>query len=334
MRYNKDKRQEILRATSEAARLKNQFPLGKRTSFDIIGATETLGIPFFFKPLSGLWGAALTIDDKKGILITSKLPLSIQRFTLAHELGHLLLGHKLSLDESLDDNIYKSTKFITQIQERAANTFASEILISKPNIANTFKKQGWEKDLLKDPNTVYQLSLRLGVSYEATCNGLTSLDLIDEAKKKELLKHKVKEIKYSFLTENTLDNSWSNVWTLSTNDSNTIIEASPEDVFILNIEENSTAGYLWEMDNTLEDKIKIFSNNNRLDEKASYGSKTMRSIQFTINKEGIHRIYFDHKRPWSGETDSYIEINVNNYGKEVDGLARRIKDRRLALYEN
>lgn len=86
------KRQEILRATTTAADLLSRFPVGNRTSFDIVGAVTALNIPLVFRPLRGLWGASITVDnDARGVLVTTKLGLAVQRFTLAHELGHVLL---------------------------------------------------------------------------------------------------------------------------------------------------------------------------------------------------------------------------------------------------
>ncbi len=84
------KRDEILRATGEAANVLAEFGVGNRTSFDIVGTVLALGIPLLFRPLNGLWGAAITVDEgHKGVIVTTKLGLQVQRFTLAHELGHL-----------------------------------------------------------------------------------------------------------------------------------------------------------------------------------------------------------------------------------------------------
>ena len=96
------RREEILRAVSEASTLLAESPIGARTSFDVIAAVTERNIPLLFRPLDRLWGAFITVnDDERGIIVTTKLGLSVQRFTVAHELGHLLLGHQSSLDETI-----------------------------------------------------------------------------------------------------------------------------------------------------------------------------------------------------------------------------------------
>ena len=94
-------RSEILRAASEAARVFADIPHDKRTSFDIVGAVMGMNIPLVFQPLENLIGTAVTIGRARGIMISTKRDLHVQRFTLAHELGHLRLGHPFKLDETV-----------------------------------------------------------------------------------------------------------------------------------------------------------------------------------------------------------------------------------------
>lgn len=318
---------EILRATSEAARFRAKYPLGDRTSFDILGLLESMEIPVLFRPLDGLWGAAVEIgENRKGILITSKLDLSIQRFTLAHELGHLILGHSLSFDKSLEDNDHNEKPNF--LQENAANAFASELLISKSYIKNIFAKQGWDRNKICDPLTVYQLGLRLGVSYRAICSGIQALKLLDADKIKFLASYKLKVIKSTLLSGIILENAWGNVWDLSEKDSDTLLETGSDDLFILHLKENFTGGYCWEFEKNLDAVIKIISDQEKIvnhDE-----SKPNRIIKFYIPTEGIHKIHLVLRKKRSKETVSSIQININNYGKEKDGLSRRTKTKNLS----
>jgi hypothetical protein len=55
------RQEEVLRATAAAATVFQRFPLGRRTSFDIVGAIVELGIPLLFRPLSALWGASVMV---------------------------------------------------------------------------------------------------------------------------------------------------------------------------------------------------------------------------------------------------------------------------------
>ena len=64
-------------------------------SIDVFGAIIALETPLIFRPLQGLLGACI---PGPGIIISTERPLPIQRFTGAHELGHVVLGHDISLD--------------------------------------------------------------------------------------------------------------------------------------------------------------------------------------------------------------------------------------------
>ena len=53
---------------------------------DIFAIIAELDLPLMLRPLKGLLGAFLKVPTP-GILVTTQRPLSIQRFTAAHELG-------------------------------------------------------------------------------------------------------------------------------------------------------------------------------------------------------------------------------------------------------
>jgi hypothetical protein len=76
---------------------------------DVFGAIAKLGATLMFQPLDKLLGAFLP-GDEVGVLITTKRPLPVQRFTGAHELGHLYMRHEPSLD---DENILRRAPFST-----------------------------------------------------------------------------------------------------------------------------------------------------------------------------------------------------------------------------
>ena len=85
-----NRRSEILRASSEAASVLASLPTGNRASFDIVGAVTGRDIPLLFRPLENLLGTVVAIGKVSGIMVTTKRDLHVQRFTLAHELGHIL----------------------------------------------------------------------------------------------------------------------------------------------------------------------------------------------------------------------------------------------------
>src|SRR5215471_2730018 len=108
-----DNRAAILKGAKAAHTLHHQ--LGVKESLersragrvDVFGAIGKLGATLMFQKLDKLLGAYLPAEES-GILITTQRPLPIQRFTAAHELGHLFMRHRPSLD---DEGILRRAPF-------------------------------------------------------------------------------------------------------------------------------------------------------------------------------------------------------------------------------
>ncbi|RYF48696.1 MAG: ImmA/IrrE family metallo-endopeptidase [Cytophagaceae bacterium] len=212
---------------------------------DVFGAIAKLGATLMFQPLDKLLGAYVP-DDEPGILISTKRPLPVQRFTGAHELGHLYLRHEPSLD---DDKILRRAPFSTSSrldrQEREADAFASMFLAPMWLLALIVKRQQWAPESLSDPVIVYQLSLRLGTSYSATCHALERHRAIDRYERERLLSFEPKNIKRSLLSGYEPPDWRSDVWVITEKDEGILIEGGRNDLFIVRVLENSSAGYLW-----------------------------------------------------------------------------------------
>lgn len=185
---------------------------------DVFGVIAKLGATLMFQPLDKLLGAYVP-SEEPGVLITTKRPLPVQRFTGAHELGHLYMRHQSSLDE--EDILLRapfSTRSHVARQEREADAFASMFLAPAWLLALIVQRQQWSAECLADPVTVYQLSLRLGTSYTATCHVLERHRAITRSQRERLLSVEPKAIKRNLLDGYEPPDWRSDVWLLTGRD--------------------------------------------------------------------------------------------------------------------
>ena len=322
------RRSEILRAISEAARVLADFPHGNRTSFDIVGAVIGMNIPLLFRPLDNLLGTVVAVGRIPGIMITTKRNLHVQRFTLAHELGHIRLGHQLSLDHEIEV-MGRNASASRPDEEAAADTFASELLGPKQLVLTSAQRHGWNKQKLHQPDNIYQLSLRLGISYKAACWALVTSSVLTNAEAKRLHVIPVKQQKRSLVDQDLITDPWADVWALTSTDADTSLEAGPNDLFAVHVQDHASAGYLWQLVDTgscAEVVGEHWPNSDHV-----YGEHSSRVIYVRFSSPGTHHLVFEHIRPWSGVTLARMEINIDGHGKELDGFARRTKHRSLTL---
>lgn len=247
-----DERGAILAGIRAALRLHRDLGVRERVErgggrVNVFDDVARLGATLMFQPLDKLLGAYLPAEEP-GVLVTTQRPLSVQRFTAAHELGHLWMRHRPSLD---DDGILRRAPFAAgrggvDLQEREADAFASMYLIPSWMVALHMRQQGWSPADLTDPRTVYQASLRFGASYAATCYALEQHKVIGRADRARLVTVEPKRIKRDLLGGRCEPPSWhGDVWLLTERDEGRLVEGGREDLFVLRLRENSGAGYLW-----------------------------------------------------------------------------------------
>src|SRR6266540_5592286 len=206
-------------------------------------------IPVMFRPLKKLLGAFIN-DPDKGVMVTSQRPLPVQRFTAAHELGHEALGHEASFDE---EEILTRALFVTEgsydKREIQANAFASQLLTPPWLIVHHMKRQGWTRAKLTDPVVVYQLSLRMGSSYSATCYALEQSKGIDSRTREKLLKVRPKVIKQSIVKPYEPETWYGDVWLVTERDNGMVLDGSRSDLVVLKFQEHASSGYVWQFGN-------------------------------------------------------------------------------------
>lgn len=105
-----DRQQITVMAMGAAHRAHKQFGVDPRSRVDVFGVLRSANAYVFFRPLRSMFGAYLpTKGEMPGLLINSNLPLSVQRYTAAHEFGHVYMKHKTV---SLDSEISLSQKSV------------------------------------------------------------------------------------------------------------------------------------------------------------------------------------------------------------------------------
>jgi len=290
---------------------------------DVFGAIQTVGLPLLLRPLEGLLGAYLS-DPAPGVLITTERPMSIQRFTAAHELGHFSLRHKPSLD---DESILRRMPMTGQpaddFQEIEADAFSVAFMMPRWLISWHAERQGWTVADFRRPTVVYQLALRIGASYEATCWTLARHRLIQQSLARELLQTEPRAVKVGLLETHRPKDYRGDVWLLTERDAGTRIDGSRHDLFVLRLEEHSGSGYLWDIDQLRANGFGIVRDELEAIDGEGVGGPVIRRV--TAAPPDTYRgcMTLHERRPWDpGSPLSSLKLDLDLTGPEEEGLSR------------
>jgi Zn-dependent peptidase ImmA (M78 family)/predicted secreted protein len=288
---------------------------------DVFSAIAKLGATLMFQPLDKLLGAYLP-GDEVGVLITTKRPLPVQRFTGAHELGHLYMRHEPSLD---DDTILRRSPFSGSgrhsRQEREADAFASMFLTPAWLLALNLERQGWTARDLSDPANVYQASLRLGTSYRATCYALERHKVIGRDQRTRLIDIEPKEIKQRLLTGYEPPDWRSDVWMLTERDEGALIEGGRNDLFVVQLRENSGAGYLWNFDQLRDVGFVLVHDDREEDNPEAIGGVLTRKVTARSEDRVQGQVMLQEARPWMADAPLHqLLLRYDLRGPESPGM--------------
>lgn len=321
------RRDVILEATAAASREHQRINSQRAVQstgggVDVFGSILSLEIPLLFRPLDKLLGAYVP-KPYPGIIITTERNLAIQRLTGAHELGHLILGHAGSLD---DASILNRSPFGgAQYDERevAADAFAVSFLMPEWLLEFHAARQGWTAESFEDPRTAYQLSLRIGASYEATCRTLDRFGILQRSTLGKLLAVAPKKIKQELLRGWQMPDWHSDVWVLTEHDEGIFIQGSPKDVFLIRLRENSGAGYLWNVEELEKSGFALVRDERHIaDVSESVGGAVERVLTATSQDEAAGRLELEQIRPWDpSDAADTLTLRYELLGKE-NGMPR------------
>jgi Zn-dependent peptidase ImmA (M78 family) len=186
-------RQLVKLAAFEAERTRLFAKTPHTAPIDPIETAIKCGCEVRFLSLSSLEGV-YSPEPRPAIVIGSERPAGRRTFTCAHELGHHIFKHGMSIDD-LDAQKHSSGK---SPEEFLADVFAGFLLMSQTAVLRTLKDRGWQATSLQ-PEQVYRLANFFGVGYGTVTNHLaSSLRLIPREYANELLKVTPKQIKSEF----------------------------------------------------------------------------------------------------------------------------------------
>jgi Zn-dependent peptidase ImmA (M78 family) len=321
----------VRNGTMEAARLHVQLDTrnvmqAQGGGIDVFGSSFAVGLPLLLRPLKGLLGAYLP-EPIPGVLVTTERPLSIQRFTAAHELGHFRLKHEPSLD---DENILRrmaisgvSDSDGPNMQEVEADAFAVAFLMPRWLIEWHCARQKWlARDLVK-PIVLYQLALRLGASYTALTWTLQRLNLITHLDGEQLRGVQRRDLKVELLRAYRPADYYGDVWVLTERDGGTRIDGSRNDHFVLKLNEHSGGGYLWNIDELKASGFVVVEDATEPGDPAAVGSNVTRSVTALPEQPQRGELALSEERPWRrGAPIAELKFNYDFTGPEEEGLSR------------
>ncbi|MER8568027.1 ImmA/IrrE family metallo-endopeptidase [Mesorhizobium sp. M0924] len=294
----------IRRAALEATRLHRDLGIQAKVvrgigRVDVYDTITRLGVPLVFTKLDGLLGAYYR-EPTPGVLVTTERPLSQQRFTAAHELGHHYLGHTPSLD---DESILGRAPFQARtgdsLHEVEAEAFAAAFLLPRWLLDWHCERQDWTDAHLHDPALVYQLALRVGTSYAATVWTLHRYEVFSRTTARLMADLELKKVKQALLRSYAPENFRDvDVWLVTERDADVRLHGGPKDLFVVKLAEHSGAGYLWQIESIDGEALAVVADGREDSDVEGIGGPTMRLITAMARDRRTGELRLAERRPW------------------------------------
>lgn len=322
------KAKEVHRDAGSEIRIANGF-----SRINPLKLAEDAGVAVMSKPLDNLLGAFLR-ESRAGILLNSERPVGMMHMTCAHELGHYFLGHLTTADEHID---YRESDSAI---EQEANQFAYSLMAPRWLVLRAIRAKGWNKTDLLRPAVVYQLSLRLGISFTAMAWALTRLKFISDADANRISVAKPKALKEEVLPLGVTLSRNADVWVLDSRDKDWVIEPRNTDRFLVNLPSHATAGYLWSAEELAGEgftlnPVLVDARQQKREGPPLIGSggedQYFLSGPATVHEsKNVAKINLREARPWMAEDDSASELALRLQFEPTEiGLSDGTREREI-----
>ncbi len=333
------RKQATMEAAREAARRLARLHTNQRERIDIFDIVQQDGLWLMLQPLGNLYGCYLIVDDVEGILINSNHPLNLQRYTAAHEYGHSVLKHGVSLD--VEDTILPHANE-SRLQEAAAQTFAAYFLMPLELVNAVLLKMGLPpKPTSLTPRQAYSFSLEVGASYAAAVNHLATLNKITWQVAKELRTREPKAIKAEIGHGIRPQDIRADVLDFDERDSGRRVHLQVNDELHIHLPETPSTGYVWTIDESTVPDLRKGASEPQLERESCLAlvdqrfESNSRSGELRLGAGGLHRFVFRslksgsqtlhiiNKRPWQNNAVplKVFEISFDISSRDIQGLS-------------
>ena len=237
----------LMTAARRATEVLEEFEARKRidagyTRIDAEQIASALDIVVMYRKFELLLGGFLVEAGTPGIIVNWDRPRGLVHMTCAHELGHFALGHESTSDTTVDLSRHAA------LVERTANQFAYALLAPSWLVAQTMRRQHWGRDSLRNPSVVYQMSLRLGMSFKAMVWSLVRLGHLSVNDALRIDDVQPISLKSELLGGAAPRNARCDVWMLTDADRDGVLEPGLGDQLVFDLPNHSGAGRLWSVD--------------------------------------------------------------------------------------
>lgn len=152
-----------LRGANRAIQLLDEIGLDEITDFPMKLLVSGLNGTLIEEPLSNSDGKIIRGKNKTLIKVNSNIPFEYKkRFTIAHEIGHLLLHKNIEVHDENSNTLNwfdTETKLKKGIQELEANDFAAELLMPEKLFKKEVEGQFFSPELVKSLSNRFKTSL-------------------------------------------------------------------------------------------------------------------------------------------------------------------------------
>jgi Zn-dependent peptidase ImmA (M78 family)/predicted secreted protein len=219
------------------------YKVDTSTRIDVFQIVDDAGIILAFQPMQKLAGAVVFEPGAVGIVINSNHPPSRQRYTAAHEFGHFFMRHGSYIDATHD--IFRGGRDggPPSEKEMLAEAFAAWFLMPRELVRASLEQMGVTR--LNAPDEVYELSLRLGTSYESTILHANNLQLLPRGVSRSWLRQKPASLKKMIAGSYVPEALRNDVWAVGEGDNNRELVVRCGDRLLVTLEEVPSSGWRW-----------------------------------------------------------------------------------------
>jgi Zn-dependent peptidase ImmA (M78 family) len=125
------------RACAEALRMLEEFGVKRPDEIDLERLAAGNGAEIVYEDLEGATASVLRLGKVARIRISNRIDdIGWCRFSIAHEIGHMRLGHEIPDGDAHDavERICKPMDKSRSVSEREASVFASEVIMPEPMV--------------------------------------------------------------------------------------------------------------------------------------------------------------------------------------------------------